>query len=168
VPTRDMPMVAAVRDKTAGLHLASRASTATEAQTPPRSASSSVRARAYFLDFLILAVLLQAFLMFAETVGVPAVAGLPLICLGLGVLVAYEPVLVHVWGGTLGHQWMNLRVVDHAGRHLPLWKAVIRTAIKWATIVYVAPIMIGLGRKQALWDLPVGSTVVVQSASRNK
>jgi uncharacterized RDD family membrane protein YckC len=90
-----------------------------------------------------------------------------LIWLGLGVLVAYEPVLVHLWGGTLGHRWMHLRVVDPVGRHLPLWKAVIRTTIKWATIAYVAPIMIGLGRKQALWDLPVGSTVVVQAAKWN-
>ena len=34
--------------------------------------------------------------------------------------------------------------------------------IKWATIAYVAPIVVGLGRKQALWDLPVGSAVVVE------
>jgi uncharacterized RDD family membrane protein YckC len=104
----------------------------------------------------------------AENVGVPALAGPPLIWLALGVLVAYEPVLIHVWGGTVGHRWMKLRVVDRAGGPLPLWKAVVRTMIKWATIAYVAPIMIGLGRKQALWDLPVGSAVVVQPADRGR
>ena len=99
-------------------------------QAALRYASANARARAYLLDLLILALLLLTGLTIGETVGIPAPAGPPLIWLSLGVLVAYEPLLVHRWGGTLGHRWMRLRVVDRNGEHLSLWKAVIRTVIK--------------------------------------
>ena len=131
----------------------------------PRSqlyAPPSLRARAYLFDVCSLGLLVMLFLALAEAIAIPAGAGRMLVWLGLALLVFYEPVLVHFCGGTIGHQRFHLRVVGSNGRNLPFWQAVMRTAIKWVTLVYAVPLMLGTGRRQALWDLPFGSTVQVR------
>lgn len=84
------------------------------------------------------------------------------------VLVAllYDPVLVSTIGGTLGHRWTNLRVVDDdTGGSLPFGRALVRSLAK---TVFGLPsfIFIGLTRRhQALHDLASRSTVQVRDLS---
>jgi uncharacterized RDD family membrane protein YckC len=84
------------------------------------------------------------------------------------VLVAllYDPVLVSTIGGTLGHRWTNLRVVDDdTGGNLPFGRALVRSLIK-TVLGLPSFIFIGLTRRhQALHDLASRSTVQVRDLS---
>jgi uncharacterized RDD family membrane protein YckC len=85
------------------------------------------------------------------------------------VLVAllYDPVLVSRTGGTLGHRWTNLRVVDDdTGGNLPFGRALARSLIK-TVLGLPSFVFIGLTRRyQALHDLASRSTVQVRDVSR--
>lgn len=84
------------------------------------------------------------------------------------VLVAllYDPVLVSTIGGTLGHRWTNLRVVDdETGGNLPFGRALVRSLIK-TVLGLPSFIFVGLTRRhQALHDLASRSTVQVRDLS---
>lgn len=133
---------------------------------PSASAAIGRRARAYLLDFQIVAGLMLAFLMLADWGAIPHRFGPSLIRAGMVVLVLYEPLLVRLLGGTLGHRLMGLRVVDLSGGRLSLPRTVLRTLIKWATIGYVGPLMVALRTRRAPWDVMVGSLVVDERLRR--
>ncbi|MBM3771360.1 MAG: RDD family protein [Acidimicrobiia bacterium] len=121
------------------------------------------RARAYLLDFQILAGLMLAFLTLADWGVVPNRLGPALIWSGMAVFVLYEPLMVRLVGGTLGHRLMGLRVVGPSGGPLALPRAIVRTLVKWVTIGYAGPVMVGLRSRRAPWDVVVGSLVVDES-----
>ena len=81
----------------------------------------------------------------------------------------YEPILVAMAGGTIGHWLMNLRVVDNqSGGNLGLLKALARTVIKdllgWLSFVTMAVAR----RHQSLHDIFTNSTVQVREASKSR
>ena len=84
------------------------------------------------------------------------------------VLVAllYDPVLVSTIGGTLGHRWTNLRVVDDdTGGNLPFGRALVRSLTK-TVLGLPSFVFIGLTRRhQALHDLASRSTIQVRDLS---
>lgn len=125
----------------------------------PYMASNSSRARAYLTDFVIAALAIMTSLTLAELATPTSAAGTYGIWAMMAGLMIYEPVLVHTTGGTLGHRFRGLVVVDKNGDYLPLWKAVIRTLLKWLTIAWLSPFLVRQSRRQALWDLAVGSMV---------
>lgn len=142
--------------------LAERRPTWTAKREWPASSFAGLgrRARAYLLDFQIVAGIMLAFLTLADWGAIPDRFGPSFIWVGMAALVLYEPLLVRLLGGTLGHRVMRLRVVSPSGGPLSLPRAVVRTVIKWATIGYASPVMVSLGTRRAPWDMVVGSLVV--------
>jgi uncharacterized RDD family membrane protein YckC len=89
-----------------------------------------------------------------------------LLIIAVGIVV-YEPILVTLLGGTVGHRLTNLRVVDDvSGGNPGLLKAVARALVKdivgWLSFATMA-----ITRKhQALHDVLARSTVQVRDISR--
>jgi uncharacterized RDD family membrane protein YckC len=87
--------------------------------------------------------------------------------IGILVVVAwllYEPVLVAITGSTLGHYFVNRRVVDNRhGGNVSFLKAVVRFTIKtvlgWLSFIVIT----ATRRNQALHDLMTRSTVQVRN-----
>src|SRR4051812_39159147 len=97
--------------------------------TGPRFARFSRRLKAILLDWMLAMALMFGALTVASNVESDAVAR----ALGVAVVVIlllYEPVLVWRTGGTLGHTWTNLRVIDDRGGNLSFARALARFAIK--------------------------------------
>lgn len=89
-----------------------------------------------------------------------------LLLIALGIL-AYEPALVWLFGGTIGHRLSNLRVVDDAsGGNPTLFKAACRALIKdllgWLSFVSMAITR----RHQAIHDVLTRSTVQIRDLSQ--
>ena len=83
------------------------------------------------------------------------------------ILILYEPVLVSRTGGTLGHWYTNLRVVDdRTGGNLSLRTAFIRAGIKAVLGAYSFVIMLATRRNQTLHDLLTHSTVQIRDAAK--
>ena len=110
--------------------------------TMPRYARFSRRLRAIFLDWVIALVAIFGAVLVAATVGNDNFSR----ALGIFILIAlllYEPVLVSFTGGTLGHTWTNLRVVDDRhGGNVSFAKACLRIVIKsvlgWYSFIVLA------------------------------
>jgi uncharacterized RDD family membrane protein YckC len=78
----------------------------------------------------------------------------------LFVVFFYEPLLVWRTGGTLGHRWANLRVVDNRTHHRPgFWRALARFWIK----AWLGPVsfllMSTTRRRQAAHDYLTNTSV---------
>lgn len=83
------------------------------------------------------------------------------------VFLLYDPVLVTVAGGTLGHRWANLRVVaDETGGNLPFGRAVVRALVKGILGLPSFLLMAVTSRHQALHDVASRSTVQVRDLAR--
>ena len=79
----------------------------------------------------------------------------------------YDPVLVSTTGGTLGHHWLNLKVVaDESGGRLPFGRAVARGLLKGILGIVSFVFMAVTRRRQALHDLASHSTVQIKDRSR--
>ncbi|MBR0716321.1 RDD family protein [Bradyrhizobium liaoningense] len=131
----------------------------------PRYARFSRRLRGMLLDWMIaMAVLFGAVALAsnirndtaARALGVAAVA----------VLLLYEPLLVSRFGGTLGHIWTNLRVVDDRGGNVGFAKAFLRFLIKSLLGWYSFVSMMATRRNQAVHDLLTRSTVQMRDAAK--
>jgi len=73
----------------------------------------------------------------------------------------YEPILVSVFGQTLGHKYRKIRVVDSTtNERIGFFRALIRSLIKAALGLYSFLTMLG-GRRQAVHDHLTRSKVVV-------
>jgi hypothetical protein len=87
----------------------------------------------------------------------------------VAVLVLYEPVLVPLTGGTVGHYLCNLRVVDdRTGGNIGVLKAAARTLIKSVLGIYSFITMGTTLRHQALHDVLTRSTVQIRNLADAK
>jgi uncharacterized RDD family membrane protein YckC len=82
-------------------------------------------------------------------------------------LLLYEPLLVPITGGTLGHWLTNLRVVDeHTGGNVSFLKACARVLIKGVLGWYSFVILAATRRNQAVHDLLTRSTVQIRDPAK--
>jgi uncharacterized RDD family membrane protein YckC len=82
-------------------------------------------------------------------------------------LLLYEPILVSFTGGTLGHYFSNLRVVDERnGGNVSFLKACARVVIKGLLGWYSFIAMTATRRNQAVHDLLTRSTVQIRDPAK--
>jgi uncharacterized RDD family membrane protein YckC len=123
------------------------------------------RLRGMFVDWVLALVVIFGAILIAASVGNEVVSRI-LAVLVLLLLVLYEPLLVSRTGGTLGHWYTNLRVVDdRTGGNLPLRTAFIRAGIKAVLGAYSFVVMMATRRNQTLHDLLTHSTVQIRDAA---
>jgi uncharacterized RDD family membrane protein YckC len=82
-------------------------------------------------------------------------------------LLLYEPILVSFTGGTLGHHFTNLRVVDdRSGGNVSFLKACARVVLKGVLGWYSFVIMAATRRNQTIHDLLTRSTVQIRDPAK--
>jgi hypothetical protein len=82
-------------------------------------------------------------------------------------LVLYEPVLVSLTGGTLGHYFTNLRVMDERDQgNVSFLKALARFALKGLLGWYSFIVMTATRRNQTIHDLQTRSTVQIRNPAK--
>jgi RDD family protein len=121
------------------------------------------RVRAMFIDCIVFIVMIFGALFAMVTVRSDAFS----LGLGLGLIalvLLYEPVLVSLAGGTIGHILSNLRVVDDRTQgNISVLKAlarlIIKTTLGWYSFITMATTL----RHQAMHDLLTGSTVQIRN-----
>jgi uncharacterized RDD family membrane protein YckC len=132
----------------------------------PRYARFSRRLHAMLLDWIITLIVIFGAVLLASTVGSDHFSR------GLGIVVVialllYEPILVSRMGGTLGHYFNNLRVVDEAsGGNIGFLKACARVVIKGLLGLYSFVILAATRRNQAVHDLLTRSTVQIRDPAK--
>lgn len=135
------------------------------ADSGPRYARFSRRLRGMLLDWMIAMSLLFGAVALASNISNDTAAR----TLGVAVviiLLLYEPLLVWRFGGTLGHVWTNLRVVDDRGGNVSFAKAFARFLIKSLLGWYSFLTMAATRRNQAVHDLVTRSTVQVRDLAK--
>jgi uncharacterized RDD family membrane protein YckC len=132
----------------------------TEAGERPRYGRLRRRIEAIAIDGMVFTVLLMGMIALFSALDITAQAARFAAPLGL---LLYEPILVTWTGGTIGHRYRNLRVVDdRTGGNVSIGKSLLRFAIK---IVLGLPSLITMfltRRYQAIQDVLTGSTVQVR------
>jgi RDD family len=124
------------------------------------------RLKAYFLDWVLMIALMFGGLFIAIQFGSDNVAR-PLGFTIIAVLLLYEPLLVSLFGSTIGHYGYNMRVVDNrTGGNVSFFKAVVRVVIKAVLGIYSFISMAMTRRHQAMHDLLTQSTVQVRDAAK--
>ena len=119
-----------------------------------------------FVDWVLALVVIFGAILIAVSIG-NAVVSRTLALVVVLFMVLYEPLLVSRTGGTIGHWYTNLRVVDdRTGGNLPLGTAFIRAGIKALLGAYSFVVMMATRRNQALHDLLTHSTVQIRDASK--
>jgi uncharacterized RDD family membrane protein YckC len=128
----------------------------------------SRRLQAVLLDSIIFLLLMAAALSVATAMqsdNVGRILGYTFVT----ILVLYEPVLVPLTGGTIGHYLCNLRVVDdRTNGNIGFLKAVARTLVKSVLGLYSFITMGTTLRHQALHDVLTRSTVQIRNLARAK
>ncbi len=136
------------------------------AMPAPRYARFSRRLRAILFDWIIALIVIYGAVLLAASVGSDNFSR----ALGVLVIVAlllYEPLLVSRIGGTLGHYFNNLRVVDEDnGGSISFLKACTRVVIKGLLGFYSFVILAATSRNQAVHDLLTGSTVQIRDPAK--
>jgi uncharacterized RDD family membrane protein YckC len=138
------------------------------ADGPELYAKIRLRMRAYFIDALLaLMCFVVVSVLGARLHDIAPTAG-PVLFVAwvLGILL-YEPVMVALTGGTVGHHLKNIHVVsDKTGRRPGLAAALLRHLIKqtfgWISLLF----MLSSERLQALHDSAVGVTVRIKDETR--
>jgi uncharacterized RDD family membrane protein YckC len=131
----------------------------------PRYARFSRRLRGIMLDGIFGLIAMAGALLIAASSGndnVSRAAGL----LFVAALLLYEPLLVSFTGGTLGHHFTNLRVVDDRGGNVSFVKAFARMIIKSLLGWYSFVILAATRRNQAVHDLMTRSTVQIRDPTK--
>lgn len=131
----------------------------------PRYARFSRRLKAMLLDWMLAMAALFGALAIASNVASDSLAR----TLGIAIVVIlllYEPVLVSRAGGTLGHIWTNLRVVDDRGGNLGFARAFARFVVKSLLGWYSFVAMMATRRNQAVHDLLTRSTVQIRDPAK--
>jgi uncharacterized RDD family membrane protein YckC len=132
----------------------------------PRYARFSRRLRGIVLDWIIAMVILFGAVLVAVSIQNDNFSRM------LGILVVvmmllYEPVLVSVTGGTLGHYFTNLRVVDdRSGGNVSFLKACARVVIKGLLGWYSFVVLAATRRNQAIHDMLTRSTVQIRDPAK--
>jgi uncharacterized RDD family membrane protein YckC len=136
--------------------------------TTPAYGRFSRRLQAVFIDSIIFLVLMAAALSVMTALQSDHVGRI----LGftfLALLLLYEPVLVPLTGGTIGHYLCNLRVVDdRTNGNIGFLKAVARSIIKSVLGLYSFITMGTTLRHQALHDVLTHSTVQIRDFAKAK
>jgi hypothetical protein len=84
----------------------------------------------------------------------------------IGTVLLYDPILVSMRGGTVGHYRLNLRVVrTEGGTRVGFLRALIRAWLKAFTGLFSFFFMALTRRHQALHDLATGCAVVIHDLS---
>lgn len=136
------------------------------ANPAPLYAQFSRRLRGIVIDWAIAMAVLFGAVMLASASGNSDLSR-PLGYLVIAFLLLYEPVLVTLTGGTVGHWSSNLRVVDDAtGGNVSFPKALARLLIKGVLSWYSFVILAATRRNQAVHDLLTRSTVQIRDASK--
>lgn len=132
----------------------------------PRYARFSRRLRAMLIDWIITLIVVFGTVLVAASVGNDNLSrGLGTLAVVL--LVAYEPILVSRMGGTLGHYFTNLRVVDDgSGGNIGFARACARVVIKGVLGLYSFVILAATRRNQAVHDLLTRSTVQIRDPAK--
>lgn len=132
----------------------------------PLYARFSRRFRGIFIDWTVTLIAISGALLVASTIAADSLSR----ALGIAVIVAlllYEPVLVSLTGGTIGHHLTNLRVVDDAtGGNVGFLKACARLLIKGVLGWYSFVIIAATQRNQAIHDLVTRSTVQIRDPAK--
>lgn len=124
------------------------------------------RLKAYFLDWVLMIALMFGGLFIAIQFGSDNVAR-PLGFTIIAVLLLYEPLLVSLFGSTIGHYAYNMRVVNNrTGGNVSFLKAVVRVVVKAVLGIYSFISMVTTRRHQAVHDLLTRSTVQVRDAAK--
>jgi uncharacterized RDD family membrane protein YckC len=143
-------------------------SSATEvSQMPaPKYARFSRRLRAMLIDLIITSIVMFGAVLLAVSVGNDNLSR-TLGILAVAVLMLYEPILVSRMGGTLGHYFANLRVVDaNSGANIGIARACVRVVIKAVLGLYSFVILAATRRNQAVHDLLTRSTVQIRDPTK--
>jgi uncharacterized RDD family membrane protein YckC len=132
----------------------------------PRYARFSRRLRAMLIDWIITLIVIFGAVWLAVSVGNDILSrGLGILAVVL--LMLYEPILVSRMGGTLGHYFTNLRVVnDRGGGNIGFARACARVIIKGALGLYSFVILAATRRNQAVHDLLTRSTVQIRDPAK--
>ena len=132
----------------------------------PRYARFSRRFRGMLLDWIVALIVIFGAVLVASAVGNNNFSR-ALGILALLALLLYEPVLVSLTGGTLGHYFTNLRVVDDGdGGNVSFVKACARVVIKGLLGWYSFVILAATRRNQAVHDLLTRSTVQIRDPEK--
>ncbi|OQW55961.1 MAG: hypothetical protein A4S14_11285 [Proteobacteria bacterium SG_bin9] len=132
----------------------------------PLYARFSRRLRGLFIDWTISLVVMFSALIVASSLRNDDISRVLGVIVILFVLL-YEPVLVSMTGGTIGHRMTNMRVVDDAtGGNVSFLKAVARFVIKSVIGLYSFVAMAITRRNQAVHDLLTHSTMQIRDASK--
>ena len=124
------------------------------------------RLLAMVADGALIAAAMIALFVAAASVESQSAVRAALILFALGAIL-YDPVLVSTTGGTLGHHWLNLRVVaDESGGKLPFGRAVARGLLKTFLGIASFIFMAVTKRHQALHDMASRSTVQIRDLER--
>jgi uncharacterized RDD family membrane protein YckC len=139
-----------------------------ESETSPDKhayARFSRRVQGVLIDSIVFMLILAASLIIAVSLKSDSVGRI----LGITVVVTwllYEPLLVSMTGGTIGHYVCNLRVVDDRGGNVGFLKAVVRVVIKSLLGWYSFIAMALTSRHQAVHDFLTRSTVQIRDLAR--
>jgi hypothetical protein len=132
----------------------------------PRYARFSRRLRGIMLDWIITVTAITGALLAAASVrndDFSRVLGFVVVI----TLLLYEPILVSATGGTLGHYFTNLRVVDDRdGGNVSFLKACARVVVKGLLGWYSFVILLATRRNQAIHDLMTRSTVQIRDPAK--
>jgi uncharacterized RDD family membrane protein YckC len=123
------------------------------------------RLQGVFIDAIIFMVILAGSLIVAVSFASDNVGRI----LGITVVATwllYEPVLVSLTGGTVGHYLCNLRVVDDHGGNVSFPKALVRVLIKSLLGWYSFLAMAMTSRHQAVHDFLTKSTVQIRDITK--
>jgi uncharacterized RDD family membrane protein YckC len=132
----------------------------------PRYARFPRRLRGIIIDWILAMVLLFGALFVAASMGSDHVSRMLGILVVL-VLILYEPVLVSLTGGTVGHYLTNLRVVDERSQgNVSFPKALARFVLKDLLGWYSFIVITATRRNQAMHDLLTRSTVQIRDPAK--
>lgn len=135
--------------------------------TPVAYGSFFARLRALLADAAI--VILCVFgvvVLFELTADVPG-SGLAAVIAIVGVVLLYEPVMVARYGGTFGHRWSNLRIVDERSGDPPSFaRAALRYLLKSVLGLLSFVTMALTRRHQAMHDGLTRTTVRIHDLER--
>lgn len=132
----------------------------------PCYARFSRRLRGMLLDWIVASIVIFGAVLVASAVSSDNFSR-ALGILALLALLLYEPVLVSLTGGTLGHYFTNLRVVDErSGGNVSFAKACARVVIKGLLGWYSFVILAATRRNQAVHDLLTRSTVQIRDPAK--
>ncbi len=123
------------------------------------------RLQGVFIDAIIFMVILAGSLIVAVSFASDNVGRI----LGITVVATwllYEPALVSLTGGTVGHYLCNLRVVDDYGGNVSFPKALVRVLIKSLLGWYSFLAMAMTSRHQAVHDFLTKSTVQIRDFTK--